>query len=113
MSDTTSQEAFNAWFSSLTIEQKYDFDPRGRGYKKPCEHMMRLAFDAGRAITAPQAQEPLTLTEKMQQMCCDWGTYWRASDAHGVDLTHEQALELLRFALGVEVTIAAAQEQTP
>ena len=58
MSDTTGQEAFKTWFQSLTVEQLYDFDSEGRGYKKGCGHMMRLAFDAGRAITAPQAQEP-------------------------------------------------------
>jgi hypothetical protein len=51
---------------------------------------------------------------QMQQMCSDWGAYWRAPDAHGVDLSHEQALELLRFALGVEVDIAApAQPADP
>jgi hypothetical protein len=44
-----------------------------------------------------------TLTERLQQKCSDWGAYWRASDAHGVVLTLEQALELLRDALGVEV----------
>lgn len=44
-----------------------------------------------------------TLTERLQQRCSDWGAYWRAPDGHGVELTHEQALELLRDALGVEV----------
>ncbi len=53
------------------------------------------------------AQPGQSLTMQMQQMCSDWGAYWRAPDAHGVDLTQEQALELLRFALGVEVEIKA------
>ena len=48
---------------------------------------------------------PDTLTQRLQQQCVDWGAYWRASDAHGVELTPEQALELLRTALGVEVEI--------
>ena len=64
------------------------------------------------SVAQPAVPEPpraLPLHMQMQQMCSDWGAYWCASDAHGVDLTHEQALELLRFALGVEVEIAAAQ----
>jgi hypothetical protein len=52
--------------------------------------------------------EPLSLTQRLQQRCSDWGAYWRAQDAHGVDLTHDQAVELLRDALGVEVAIAPA-----
>jgi hypothetical protein len=48
------------------------------------------------------------LAQRLQQQCVDWGTYWRASDAHGVELTLEQALELLRTALGVEVDIKPA-----
>lgn len=47
-----------------------------------------------------------TLTERLQQQCSDWGTYWRAPDAHGVNLTIEQATALLARALGVEVEIA-------
>ena len=46
-----------------------------------------------------------TLQQRLQQQCTDWGAYWRAPDAHGVELTPEQALELLRTALGVEVEI--------
>ncbi len=42
---------------------------------------------------------------RLQQKCSDWGTYWRAPDAHGVKLTTEQAVELLQDALGVEVEI--------
>jgi hypothetical protein len=51
------------------------------------------------------AVAPDTLRVQLQQKCTDWGAYWRASDAHGVDLTRDQALELLRDALGVEVEI--------
>ena len=47
---------------------------------------------------------------RLQMRCCEWGVYWRASDAHGVNLSHEQALELLRDVLGVEVEIAAPKE---
>ena len=53
------------------------------------------------------------LCERLQQKCSDWGTYWRAPDAHGVDLSLDQALELLRDALGVEVEIKAAQPAVP
>lgn len=50
---------------------------------------------------------PASLTQRLQQRCSDWGAYWRASDAHGVQLTVEQATELLMDALGVEVEIGA------
>lgn len=46
------------------------------------------------------------LRGSLQKKCYDWGTYWRAADAHGVNLTKEQALEILRDALGVEVEIS-------
>jgi Lar family restriction alleviation protein len=50
---------------------------------------------------------------RMQQKCSDWGTYWRAPDAHGVDLTNAQAVELLADVLGVEVAIAALPPSEP
>ena len=61
---------------------------------------------------AAPAPEAPTLTHELQQQCSDWGVYWRASDAHGVDLSIEQAEELLRRALGVEVAISKAAPQT-
>ncbi len=48
-----------------------------------------------------------TLTQQLQQQCVEWRAYWRAPDAHGVVLTPDQALQLLRTALGVEVEIKA------
>ena len=33
-----------------------------------------------------------TLCQRLQQRCSDWGVYWRAADAHGVDLSHAQAV---------------------
>lgn len=45
------------------------------------------------------------LREELQRQCYDWGTYWRAPDSHGVELSHAQAVELLENALGVEVEI--------
>ena len=48
---------------------------------------------------------PETLRQRLQQQCTDWGAYWRAPDAHGVELTPDQARTLLRDALGVEVEI--------
>lgn len=55
--------------------------------------------------TTAEAMAP-SLREQLQQQCSDWGAYWRASDAHGVELTREQAVELLARAVGVEVEIA-------
>jgi hypothetical protein len=53
--------------------------------------------------TINQSTDLPTLTDRLQQKCSEWGTYWRASDSHGVVLSQAQALELLRDALGVEV----------
>jgi hypothetical protein len=39
------------------------------------------------------------------------GAYWRSSDAHGVTLTREQAMEILRDVLGVEVEIAVSLQK--
>jgi hypothetical protein len=58
------------------------------------------------AASSTQAAEPLA--ERLQRQCVEWGAYWRAPDAHGVILTPEQATELLRDALGVEVEITAS-----
>lgn len=55
---------------------------------------------------------PDTLTTRLQQQCVNWGVYWRAPDAHGVFLTPEQALILLREALGVEVEIKPPASRT-
>ena len=48
---------------------------------------------------------PETLRSELQKKCSAWGAYWRGSDAHGVELTTEQAVELLQNALNVEVEI--------
>jgi hypothetical protein len=53
-----------------------------------------------------------TLCQRLQQRCSDWGVYWRASDSHGVDLSRQQAVELLRDALCVEVEIVALPPTT-
>lgn len=79
-----------------------------RGIGKPGVICGDCPRDYGHTVDSAPSGEPAdTLRQRLQQQCTDWGTYWRASDAHGVDLTHEQALELLRDALGVEVAIAA------
>lgn len=52
------------------------------------------------------------LRNELQQQCSTWGTYWRGSDAHGVVLSHPQAVELLQNALGVEVEIEVRGCQT-
>lgn len=65
---------------------------------------VREALQAAMREAAPQQAAPArNLMHELQQKCSDWGVYWRAPDAHGVELTHDQALELLRDALGVEV----------
>lgn len=69
--------------------------------------------DAPTVEDEPAPQMPEALRDSLQRRCVEWGVYWRAPDAHGVDLTHEQALELLRDALGVEVEIAAAPRPAP
>jgi hypothetical protein len=52
---------------------------------------------------------PAAGADKWQERCLEIGfKYWRAPDAHGVECTHEQALELLRDVLGVEVDFVAA-----
>lgn len=54
-----------------------------------------------------------TLCLDLQRKCVDMGVYWRAPDAHGVTLNIEQATDLLRDALGVEVEIRAAIRSAP
>lgn len=74
-------------------------------------------FFAAMLAAAPAAPQPeaqptrKSLTQELQEKCSSWGAYWRASDAHGVDLSIEQAVELLQGALGVEVSIAAPSAQ--
>lgn len=46
---STERELFEAWFQSLTMEQRYDFDSEGRGFKKDATHMMWLAWQAARS----------------------------------------------------------------
>lgn len=63
---------------------------------------------------APEAPaQANNLTAELQQRCSDWGVYWRAPDAHGVVLTVDQATELLRDALGVEVEVKAPAQRCP
>lgn len=61
---------------------------------------------AAPAASGGEAEGPLSLCEQLQQKCSQWGTYWRAPDAHGVILNQDQAMELLRDALGVEVEVS-------
>ena len=83
------------------------------------ETLREIINSARAALQAPSPEagesEPKLsvqgLAAQLQQQCVDWGAYWRASDAHGVNLSVEQAVELLRDALGVEVEIAALPAQ--
>ena len=80
---------------------------------RPAMHALQVlidtAADTATALDAAVAEVravPDTLCQQLQQQCSDCGVYWRAPDAHGVNLSLEQAHELLRSALGVEVEIA-------
>lgn len=67
-----------------------------------------------RAAASEAPAQANNLTAELQQRCSDWGVYWRAPDAHGVILTVDQATELLRDALGVEVEVKTpAQAASP
>jgi hypothetical protein len=96
-----------------------DWDHRGGSIQEQWDEIHgRGAYDrllsaptAGPA--APQPASAPTLTERLQQKCSDWGAYWRASDAHGVQLSVEQATELLADALGVEVEIGLTVHHLP
>ncbi len=59
------------------------------------------------ALSGGEAVASKGLRDELQTKCSAWGTYWRAPDAHGVILPIEQATELLRDALAVEVEITA------
>ncbi|NDZ11541.1 hypothetical protein C7T35_01170 [Variovorax sp. WS11] len=78
--------------------------------KKPMPDAAKLRELANK-LGIPSAVEPVavmeadTLRSQLQKQCSEWGTYWRASDSHGVELTKPQAIELLGNALGVEVEI--------
>lgn len=50
---------FAQWADSLSTEDRYDFDSEGRGFKKDCGRMMRLAWDAALS-SAKREAEPLT-----------------------------------------------------
>jgi len=74
------------------------------------------AFRLREASAHPAAPQPASasdLTKRLQQKCSDWGTYWREPDSHGVELTVEQATELLQDALRVEVEIGLTVHHLP
>lgn len=58
-----------------------------------------------------KTMKPETLRSELQKKCSAWGTYWRGPDAHGVELTTEQAVELLQNALNVEVEIKGEEPE--
>lgn len=107
------------------VANRADFD----AFMERCDQRLAAALDAARAALSAANSDSVglaaasngspggastrdTLCWRLQQQCSDWGTYWRASDAHGVNLDLEQAHELLRTALGVEVEIAAPSPDT-
>lgn len=76
-------------------------------------HAVRIIQSLISERDAALARVADTLCLDLQRKCVDIGVYWRAPDAHGVTLDIEQATDLLRDALGVEVEIRAAIDNTP
>lgn len=66
------------------------------------------AREAAAALPPAVGAEASDMRDRLQRQCSAWGAYWRASDAHGVEITKPQAVELLQDALGVEVEIKDA-----
>ncbi len=54
------------------------------------DEVLRLYDEAARPVAAGE------WVMGLQQRCVDWNVYWRAPDAHGVQLSIEQATELLQ-----------------
>lgn len=73
------------------------------GIEDAASWVVRPAYLA--APPAPLVDKADDMRQRLQKQCSAWGTYWRASDSHGVELTMPQAVELLENALGVEVEI--------
>lgn len=100
-----SKEAMNEWHA----QQAWKFIRIAAKAKEK----LKSALSHPPAPEQASVEHPVTLRDALQKRCYEWGVYWRSSDAHGVKLTTEQALELLRDALGVEVEIAATPTAEP
>ena len=101
-----------------------DDQPEGDGWKPLYREALDLAeVDGTQNLHKKQVDDPSYLhirvsaaeregvdkfCRRLQQRCVDWGAYWRASDDHGVTLTSEQAIDLLRDVLGVDIEIKSA-----
>lgn len=64
--------AFLNWSKSITVEQRYDFDSEGRGYKKDAGTMMWLAWQARAALS--QSAAASTRVEPASWMPCEFVT---------------------------------------
>lgn len=82
---------------------------KGCNYLATCETVCNKCGEVHHLHQMPGYGVPQDLRDKLQRQCTTWGAYWRASDAHGVELTKDQAIELLRTALNVEVEIKDKQ----
>jgi hypothetical protein len=100
------RDAAQAYKDALARRNLHSATGRDDGYNRLLAEAERSLLSAALAAQPAASGEAPSLKRELQQQCSDWGTYWRAPDAHGVDLTVEQATELLRRALGVEVEIA-------
>jgi hypothetical protein len=68
--------------------------------------VVRCMREVGHSFHADQVQAASLTLKDWQKRCIEEGfEYWRASDAHGVTCTKEQAESLLAHVLGVEVEI--------
>lgn len=70
--------------------------------------VVRCMKATGCDFQAEQVQTAMLTVRDWQERCIAEGfKYWRASDAHGVTCTKEQAENMLAAVLGVEVEIDA------
>lgn len=84
-----SEKAFDEWLASLRPVDRYNFDNEGRGYKKDCSTMMRLAFNAGlqAALSQPAPEHPV-ITAAIQWFCERQINDWDEADLAKAVATH-------------------------
>ena len=101
--------------AAISINSLIDFTPSGSKRTASIQLDVIQAIRTALLARGIDPNEPLPPAEsvaqggewreKLQRQWAEWGAYWRAPDAHGVELTEDQAIELLAEVLGVEVEI--------
>ena len=99
---TKLSEYLAKWRADRPDEWKMDeFIREARKLEASIETQIMEAYKAAWVNAAKANNRP-----DYQKRCLDIGfEYWRSPDAHGVQCTAEQAIELLQEVLGVEVEI--------